>query len=97
MGLNFLSDTARLKRIADLLQEADNPALPGVIETINRAIRPASVLGIFAVIGLAFLDPARYAAGMMALRATPLPVWGLVALIIGLHFMMKSAPATPRT
>ena len=97
MGLNFLSDTARLKRIADLLQEADNPALPGAIEAVNRAIRPAAVLGIFALIGLAFLDPPRYAAGMLALRATPLPVWGLAALIIGLHFLRKPAPATPRT
>lgn len=97
MGLNFLSDSARLKRIADLLQQADNPALPGAIETINRAIRPAAVLGIFALIGLAFLDPPRYAAGMLALQATPLPVWLCAALVIGLHFLTKSPPATPRT
>lgn len=97
MGLNFLSDSARLKRISDLLQEADNPTLPGAIETINRAIRPASVLGIFALIGLAFLDPPRYAAGMLALRATPLPVWAVAVLVMTLHFLTKSAPATPRT
>ena len=51
----------------------------------------------FALIGLAFLDPPRYAAGMLALQATPLPVWLCAALVIGLHFVTKAPPATPRT
>ena len=97
MGLSFLSDAARLKRIAELLQEADSPALPAALELLNRAIRPGAVLAVLALIGLAFVDPPRYAAGMAALRTTPLAVWGLSALILGLHFLTKPGPAAART
>ena len=97
MGLNFLSDAARLKRIADLLQQAESPALPAVLGLLNQALRPASVLSVMALIGLAFADPARYRAGIAALAITPLPVWALWALILGLHFLTKSGARPPRT
>ncbi len=97
MGLNFLSDAARLKRIADLLQQAESPALPAVLGLLNQALRPASVLSVMALIGLAFADPARYRAGIAALAITPLPVWALCALILGLHFLTKSGARPPRT
>lgn len=90
MGMNFLTDAARLKRIAEVLQQADHPAVPGILEAMNRLIRPASVLGVFAGIGLAFVDPPRYAAGIAALGTTPLPIGAFAGLIIGLHFLTKS-------
>ncbi|WP_151718499.1 hypothetical protein [Gemmobacter serpentinus] len=75
MGLTLLADAARLKRIAAILQEgADAPPLPAALDLLARAIRPALGAGTLAALTLAFVDPARYLAGMAALAATPWPV-----------------------
>lgn len=103
MGVNLLglaSDTARLRRIAALLREGlgeEGPPLPTLIEGLNRAIRPLAVLSVFALVGAAFYDPARYSAGMAALGLTPLPVWGLASGIVGLHFLTRAGGKPPRT
>ncbi|MDR0809114.1 MAG: hypothetical protein LBE86_08330 [Gemmobacter sp.] len=88
--MSLLSDPARLHRVLALLQEAmgeEAVPLPTMIELMNRALRPLSVFSVFALVGAAFWDPARYEAGMAALGLTPWPVWALAALILGLHFL----------
>lgn len=88
MGLNLLADTARLKRIAAILQEgAEAPPLPAAIDLVNRAIRPGAVLAVFAGLATAFLDPPRYLAGMVALAMTPMPVAAAAAAVVALHFL----------
>ncbi len=100
MGLSLLADTARLRRLAALLQEGmgeQAPPLPTLVDFLNRALRPLSVLAVFALVGAAFWDPARYAAGMAALRLTPWPVWALAALVLALHFLWPARGQPPRT
>lgn len=94
MGLSLLSDTARLRRIAELVAQGDGPELSARIDLMNRAIRPLSVLSVFALVASAFLDPERYSAGILALAGTPWPVWGIAALIVALHFLTRG-PGTP--
>lgn len=103
MGLNpmgLAADTARLRRIAAILQDGmgeGTAPLPALIDLLNRALRPLSVLAVLALPAGAFLDPARYAAGVAALRQTPWQVWGLCAAILALHFLAPVARKAART
>lgn len=100
MGLTLMGDAARLRRIAAILQEGmgeGTAPLPALIDLLNRALRPLSVLAVFALVALAFLDPARYGAGVVALGRTPWPVWGLCGAILGLHFLVPVVRKPART
>ena len=98
MGL--ASDTARLRRIAAILQEGMGEGaapLPAAIDLLNRALRPLAVLWVLALPAAAFWDAARYGAAMAALVQTPLPVWVLAAGILALHFLARTGAKLPRT
>lgn len=98
MGL--ATDTARLRRIAAILQEGmgeGTAPLPGAIDLLNRALRPLAVLWVLALPAAAFWDAARYGAAMAALAQTPLPVWALAAGIVVLHFLARAGTRPPRT
>lgn len=100
MGLTLMGDVARLRRIAAILQEGMGEGaapLPALIELLNRALRPLSVLAVLALPAGAFADPVRYAAGVAALRLTPWPVWGLCGAILALHFLVPVARKPART
>jgi hypothetical protein len=105
MGMNLLGlshDAARLRRIAAILRdgmgegERDAP-IPAVVELLNRALRPVTVLSVLALVALAFVDPARYAAGVAVLAATPPAIWALCVLVLALHFLVPAVHRPSRT
>ncbi len=103
MGMNLLGlshDAARLRRIAAILREGmgegDAP-IPAVVDLLNRALRPVTVLSVLALVALAFVDPARYAAGVAALTATPPAIWALCVLVLALHFLVPAVHRPART
>ena len=96
MGLNPI----RLRRIAAILAEGmgeGTAPLPALVELLTRALRPLSVLSVLALPVGAYLDPARYAAGMAALALTPWPVWALCGGILALHFLAPVVRKAART
>lgn len=103
MGMNLLGlshDAARLRRIAAILREGMGEGaapIPASVELLNRALRPVSVLSVLALVALAFVDPARYAAGVAALAATPPAIWALCVLVLALHFLVPAVHRPSRT
>ena len=95
MALNLMgfdTDAARLRRISAILRDGMGPGaapLPAAVDLLSRALRPLSVLAVFALVAAAFVDPPRYGAAMLALRGTPAPVWLLAGLVTGLHFLAR--------
>ena len=103
MGMNLLAlshDAARLRRIAAILREGMGEGaapIPAVVELLNRALRPVTVLSVLALVALAFVDPARYVAGVAALTATPPAIWALCVLVLALHFLVPAVHRPART
>ena len=50
-----------------------------------------------ALVALAFVDPARYVAGVGALAATPPAIWALCVLVLALHFLVPAVHRPART
>lgn len=97
-GSKEARDAADAGHTTEFLRAVANEALPrqnrtwwdGLVDGINRLVRPTYTFGIIAIFYLAFHDPALFAVGMQAIQLIPDELWYLQGIVIGFWFTGKA-------